>query len=184
MKVILQILVLLLLGGILIFLFYNAFLSFAMNKDDCSVTSIPQQESRQFNNHTLNSDRQDKIPTPKENEFSSTIRTQSQNIKTEPSSTQPQAKTSLSELHLEDKPLSTEPSETTNTSHKTIYQVNKDLCIGCKLCIRYCPEGAISIKNGKAVIDTTKCTACGICSDGNNKNFSGCPVGAVFSRKL
>ncbi|HPV00525.1 MAG TPA: 4Fe-4S ferredoxin, partial [Candidatus Cloacimonas acidaminovorans] len=72
----------------LIFLFYNAFLSFAMNKDDCSVTSIPQKESRQFNKHTLNSERQDKIPTPKKNEFSSTIRTQSQNIKTEPSSTQ------------------------------------------------------------------------------------------------
>ena len=37
-----------------------------------------------------------------------------------------------------------------------------DKCVGCKSCMRLgCP--AISIKNGKAVIDNTLCVGCGVC---------------------
>ena len=44
-------------------------------------------------------------------------------------------------------------------------------CIGCKSCMRVgCP--AISIANGKAVIDNTLCTGCGVCSQL-------CPAGAL-----
>ncbi len=37
-------------------------------------------------------------------------------------------------------------------------------CIGCGLCLRWCPENAISIKGGKAVIDTNICVGCGECT--------------------
>ena len=42
-------------------------------------------------------------------------------------------------------------------------KVDCNKCIGCKSCMRLgCP--AISVKNGKAVIDTTLCVGCGVCS--------------------
>ncbi len=36
-------------------------------------------------------------------------------------------------------------------------------CIGCKLCEKACEFGAISVTDNVAVIDYTKCTACGKC---------------------
>ena len=40
--------------------------------------------------------------------------------------------------------------------------VDKSKCIGCKSCMRIgCP--AISIKEGKAVVDQTLCVGCGVC---------------------
>lgn len=46
--------------------------------------------------------------------------------------------------------------------HNGPIEVNADKCIGCKSCMRIgCP--AISIKDGKAVIDATLCTGCGVC---------------------
>ncbi len=42
-------------------------------------------------------------------------------------------------------------------------KVDCEKCVGCKSCMRLgCP--AISVKNGKAVIDTTLCVGCGVCS--------------------
>lgn len=47
--------------------------------------------------------------------------------------------------------------------HKPPLRVDADKCIGCKSCMKIgCP--AISMKNGKAVVDQTQCVGCGVCS--------------------
>lgn len=42
-------------------------------------------------------------------------------------------------------------------------QIILDKCIGCSLCVKACPFGAIVLVNKKAVIDLHKCTLCGAC---------------------
>jgi ferredoxin len=37
-------------------------------------------------------------------------------------------------------------------------------CSGCGECTRKCKAGAISVENGKAVVDTTKCILCSYCA--------------------
>ena len=47
--------------------------------------------------------------------------------------------------------------------HKKPLTVDTERCVGCKLCMKVgCP--AISITGGKARIDATLCTGCGVCS--------------------
>jgi len=58
------------------------------------------------------------------------------------------------------------------TVEQASYVVDAESCIGCKICVRKCPVGAISMKNSKAVIDTEKCINCGIC-------VNACPVKAI-----
>lgn len=36
-------------------------------------------------------------------------------------------------------------------------------CIGCKICEKNCPAGAITVENNLAVIDNEKCIDCGLC---------------------
>ena len=36
-------------------------------------------------------------------------------------------------------------------------------CIGCGICTKNCPEGAIKVENFNATIDQSKCIGCGIC---------------------
>lgn len=45
-------------------------------------------------------------------------------------------------------------------------------CIGCKICEKKCPNGAIKVENFHAIIDYDKCTSCGLCK-------SACPVKAI-----
>jgi len=54
------------------------------------------------------------------------------------------------------------------------FSFDSELCRGCKKCVvaESCPTKAVSVVNGKAVIDTSKCTSCGVC-------VGKCPFGAV-----
>ena len=54
------------------------------------------------------------------------------------------------------------------------FSFDSELCRGCKKCAvaESCPSKAVSVANGKAVIDAGKCTKCGVC-------VGKCPFGAV-----
>lgn len=67
---------------------------------------------------------------------------------------------------------------------RPVFGVDAARCIGCRLCERFCPEGAIFMVNGKAVIDQDKCIRCGICATGNKQRFRGCPTSAVTSEPV
>lgn len=57
-------------------------------------------------------------------------------------------------------------------------RVKEKLCRGDGACIKWCPTEAISMQNGKAVIDQAKCIGCGEC-------LAACRPGAVtFSWKM
>jgi NAD-dependent dihydropyrimidine dehydrogenase PreA subunit len=50
--------------------------------------------------------------------------------------------------------------------------VDSNKCNGCGVCLDACPQQAITIQNGLAVINDAVCTQCGTCTDI-------CPTGAI-----
>jgi len=52
------------------------------------------------------------------------------------------------------------------------YRVDRNSCIGCRQCETICPTKAISIEDGKAVIDPELCISCGLCANV-------CPTGCI-----
>lgn len=100
------------------------------------------------------------------------------NIVPEPDQTPPQITElpkPVKEVVLAQSPKKAAVLPAKHTSH----WVNKDICIGCQLCVANCPTNAITMVDGKAVIDKTKCINCGICINGNGDEFAGCPVKAI-----
>ena len=55
------------------------------------------------------------------------------------------------------------------------FEVRKELCTGCGLCVNNCPKDAISFLWGKAEIDQRKCVRCGLC-------VKACPRGAIVEK--
>ena len=51
-------------------------------------------------------------------------------------------------------------------------QVEQALCTGCGVCVETCPKSAISLYNGKALVDAALCDGCGACVEA-------CPRGAL-----
>ena len=54
------------------------------------------------------------------------------------------------------------------------FSFDGELCRGCNKCLvaENCPSKAVSVENGKAVVDERKCTKCGVC-------VGKCPFGAT-----
>lgn len=50
--------------------------------------------------------------------------------------------------------------------------IDHNLCCGSGECIKVCPEKAIRLVNGKAVLDADKCDSDGLC-------IPACPKGAI-----
>ncbi len=56
-------------------------------------------------------------------------------------------------------------------------QVIPEKCTGCGICVGTCPNGAIQLVNGLAILDQATCTGCQACMDA-------CPEGAITAVEI
>ena len=47
----------------------------------------------------------------------------------------------------------------------SVKRVDVNLCIGCGMCMRKCPQEAIKVVDNLAVVDDALCVGCGICRE-------------------
>ena len=52
-----------------------------------------------------------------------------------------------------------------------IVKINREICVGCFMCVGFCPEEAM--RQHDEYIEPFKCIACGLCAEE-------CPSGAIF----
>ena len=57
----------------------------------------------------------------------------------------------------------------TDTQEKRLREKNRrihveDWCVGCGNCARHCPQGAITVANGRMQVDPNRCVLCAYCS--------------------
>ncbi|MDR2521300.1 MAG: RnfABCDGE type electron transport complex subunit B [Spirochaetaceae bacterium] len=52
-----------------------------------------------------------------------------------------------------------------NTVKAQVRKTCKNGCMKCELCVKKCPESAITMNNGIPDIDYAKCTSCGACTE-------------------
>lgn len=57
-----------------------------------------------------------------------------------------------------------QPKCSNRDAGKTAREACGNSCISCGICVRECPAGAISIEDGRPVIDTSACICCGMCA--------------------
>ena len=57
---------------------------------------------------------------------------------------------------------------------------NQMLCAGCEACINACPSGAISMSDGKALVDPALCDGCGSFDETHKLCVEICPNGALM----
>ena len=61
-------------------------------------------------------------------------------------------------------------------SWRTFKPIVTDKCIGCGICVQFCPEGCMKIKDKKVEIDYDYCKGCLIC-------VNECPKKAITCKK-
>ena len=44
-------------------------------------------------------------------------------------------------------------------------KINTDECVGCGVCVDSCPNEAIEVVDGVAVVNEAECVDCGVCVD-------------------
>lgn len=67
------------------------------------------------------------------------------------------------------------PVEAIYRDNRGIVRIKKDICVGCFMCVGFCPEGAMSMHDD--YIEPFKCIACGLCT-------RKCPTGALVIKEV